>query len=60
MQGINAEPLTTLHPEPLTENLYKSVKSVGHKKVVSAPRPNRTSYHFNSVRNPKVKRGEEW
>ena len=50
MQGINAEPLT----------YGKSVKSVGHKKVVSAPRPNRTSFHFNSVRNPKVKRGEEW
>ena len=30
------------------------------KKVVSAPQPNRASFRFNSVRNPKVKRGEEW
>ena len=30
------------------------------KKVVSAPQPNRASFRFNSVRNPKAKSGEEW
>ena len=65
MGMVNSKPLsktlfTTLHLEPLTENLCKSVKSVGHKKVVSAPQPNRASFRFNSVRNPKVKSGEEW
>ena len=46
----------TLHPE----NLCKSVESVGHKKSGFSPRPNRASFRFNSVRNPKVKSGEEW
>lgn len=42
------------------ENLCKSVESVGHKKSGFSPRPNRESFRFNSVRNPKVKSGEEW
>ena len=41
-------------------NLCKSVESVGHKKSGFSPRPNRESFRFNSVRNPKVKSGEEW
>ena len=59
--GEELTPLfTTLHHSSplftrsrLPENLCKSVKSVGHKKVVSAPQPNRASFRFNSVRNPK-------
>ena len=62
--GEELTPLfTTLHPlftrSRLPENLCKSVKSVEHKKRFSAPQPNRASFRFNSVRNPKVKSGEE-
>ena len=34
------------YPEALTENLCKSVKSVGHKKVVSAPPTEQVKFPF--------------
>ena len=61
---------TTLHPlftRKICVNLWIENRRPKGKpnlwdirKVVSAPRPNRSRFRFNSVRNPKVKSGEEW
>ena len=55
---------TTLHPLFTRSRLRKISVNLWNlcdiKKVVSAPQPNRAIFRFNSVRNPKVKSGEEW
>ena len=72
-KGINICNLETCTGEELTPLFTHSSPGAAYRKICvnlwnlwdikkrfSAPQPNRASFRFNSVRNPKVKSGEEW